>query len=58
MFGHFVPARDAQVDAAVADERRDIRCREENQCDGQVLDQGDVETVLASELNVAACEEV
>lgn len=58
VFCDFIAACDTQVDAAVADERGDIRCREENQRNGQVLDQSDIETVLAAELDIAACEEV
>lgn len=49
-----VPARDSDVDAALTDESRDVCGGEEDQGDGEVLDQGDVETGFAAELHVAA----
>ena len=58
VLGDLVAARDAQIDAALADEGRDVCGGEEDECDGQVLDQGDVEARLAAELNVAAREKV
>lgn len=58
MLLHLVVARDAQVDAALADEGRDVGCGQEDQGDGQVLDEGYVEAALAAELDVGAFEEV
>lgn len=58
MLGDLVAARDAQIDAAFADEGRDVCGGEEDECDGQVLDQGDVEARLAAKLDVAAGEKV
>lgn len=55
---HLVVARDAQVDLALADEGRDVRRGEEDERDGQVLDEGDVEPVLPPELDVGALEQV
>jgi hypothetical protein len=55
---HLVVARDAQVDAALADKGGDVGGGEEDEGDGQVLDQGDVEAVLTAELDVGALEEV
>lgn len=53
-----VPPRDAEVDLALADEGGDVGRGEEDKGDGQVLDEGDVEAVLAPELDVGALEEV
>lgn len=58
IFLDLVPASDAEVDTALADESRDIGGGEENQGDGEVLDEGNVEAVLAAELNIGALEEV
>ena len=55
---HLVVARDAQVDLALADEGGDVRRGEEDERDGQVLDEGDVESVLPPELDVGALEQV
>lgn len=53
-----VIARDAEVDAALADEGGDVGRGEEDEGDGEVLDEGDVEAALALELDVGAFEEV
>ena len=53
-----VAAGDAQVYATFADEGGDVGCGEEDQGDGEVLDEGDVEAGFAAELDVAAGEEV
>lgn len=58
MLGDLVAARDAEVYAALADEGRDVGCGKEDERDGQVLDQCDVEARFAAELDVAAGEEV
>jgi hypothetical protein len=55
---HLVVARDAQVDAALADEGGDVGGGEEDEGDGQVLDEGNVEAILTLELDVGALEEV
>jgi hypothetical protein len=53
-----ISARNAQVHAAFADEGGYICRREEDEGDGVVLDEGDVEAVFAAELYVGAGEEV
>lgn len=53
-----VVAGDADVDAALADEGGDVGGREEDESDGEVLDQGDVEPVFPLELDIGALEEV
>lgn len=55
---HLVVARDAQVDLALADEGGDVGRGEEDERDGQVLDESDVESVLPPELDVGALEQV
>lgn len=52
MLLHLVPARDAEVDLALANEGRNIRRGKEQQGDGEVLDKGNVEAVLALELDL------
>ena len=58
MLLHLVPARDAEVDLALADEGGDVGGREEDEGQGEVLDEGDVEAVLAAELDVGTLKEV
>jgi hypothetical protein len=58
VLGDLVAASDAQVDAALADEGRDVCGGQEDQRDRQVLDEGDVEAGFAAELDVTAGEEV
>lgn len=58
MLGDLVPAGDTQVDPAFADEGRDVGGGEEDEGDGVVLDEGDVEAGFAAELYVRAGEEV
>lgn len=55
---HLVVARDAQVNLALADEGRDVGGGEEHERDREVLDERDVETVFAPELDIGAFEEV
>lgn len=57
-FLDLVVAGDAEVDAALADKGRDIGGGEEDEGNGEVLDEGDVEAVFAAELDVGALEEV
>lgn len=52
MLLYLVPARDAKVDLPLANERGDIGRGEEQESDGEVLDKGDVEAVLALELDL------
>ena len=58
MFGDLVAACDTDVDAAFTDEGGDVSGGEEDEGDGEILDEGDVEAGFAAELNVAAGEEV
>lgn len=58
VLGDLVAAGNAEVDAALADEGRNVGGGQEDERDGQVLDQGDVEARVAVELDVAAGEEV
>jgi hypothetical protein len=58
VLGDLVAAGDTKVDTALANEGWDVGGGQENESDGQVLDQRDVETGLATELDVAAGEEV
>lgn len=53
-----VVARDAEVDLALADKGGDVGGGEEDEGDGEVLDEGYIEAVLAAELDVGALEEV
>ena len=53
-----VVAGDAQIHLALAHKRRDVGGGEEDQRDGEVLDERDVETGFAAELDVRAGEEV
>lgn len=55
---YLIVARDAQVDTALADKGGDVCGGEEDEGERQVLDEGDVEAVLASKLDVGALEEV
>lgn len=58
MLGDLVTTGDTKVDTALTYEGWDVGCGQEDECDGQVLDQRDVEAGLAAELDVAAGEEV
>ena len=53
-----VSACDAEVDAAFADEGGDVGRGEEDESDGVVLDEGEVEARFAFELYVGTGEEV
>ena len=57
MFSNLVPARDAQIHSPFSNKGRYVGCRQEDQGKRVVLDEGDVEACLASELDVAAFEE-
>jgi hypothetical protein len=58
VFGDLVTTGDTEVDAAFADEGRDVGGGQEDQRDGQILDERNVEAGFAAELDVAAGEEV
>lgn len=58
MFGDLVEARDTKVNLALSDECGDISGREEDEGNGEVLDERDVEAVFAAELDVGSFEEV
>lgn len=58
IFCNLVPTRDAQIDAAFADECGDVGGREEDESDVVIFDEGDVEAGFAAELDVRAGEEV
>ena len=54
MLGDLVAACDSDVDAAFTDEGRDIGGGKEDEGDGEVLDESDVEAGFAAELHVTA----
>lgn len=58
MFSDLVEARDTKVNLALSDECGDVGGREEDESNGEVLDQRDVEAVFAAELDVGPFEEV
>jgi hypothetical protein len=55
---YLVPASDAEIDTALANKGRDIGGGEEDESDWEVLDESDVETVLATKLDVGTLEQV
>ena len=58
MLSDLVEACDAEIDSALANKGRNVGCREEDEGDGEVLDERNVETVFTSELDVGTLEEV
>ena len=54
MLLNLVEAGDTEVYAALANKCGDVGCWEEDKGDGEVLDERNVEAVLALELNVGA----
>lgn len=58
MLGYLVASCYAQVDTAFADECGDVGCGQEDERDGEVLDERDVEARVSVELDVTAGEEV
>lgn len=54
MFGDLVLSGDTEIDSAFTYECWDVCGGQEDEGDGKVLDEGDVETSLSSELDVAA----
>lgn len=55
---NLIPPRDSKIDAALADKRGDIGGGQEDEGDGEVLNEGNVEAVLSPELDVCALEQV
>lgn len=53
-----VPSGDPQVDLALSDECWYVRCREEDESDGQILHKGYIETVFPPELDIGTFEEI
>lgn len=58
MLGDLVKARDAEINLTLSDECGDVGGGEEDEGDGEVLDERDVEAVFAAELDVGSFEEV
>lgn len=58
MFSDLIAASDTQINAAFTDEGGDVGGGQEDQRNGQVLDQSDVEAGFAAELDVTAGEKV
>ncbi|KAL1999427.1 hypothetical protein VTN02DRAFT_4528 [Thermoascus thermophilus] len=58
VLGDLVAAGDAQIDAALAHEGGDVGGGQEDERDGEVLDEGDVETGFTAELDVAPGQQV
>jgi hypothetical protein len=58
VLGNLVTTGNTEVDAAFADESWDVGGGQEDQRDGQVLDEGDIEAGFAAELDITAGEEI
>lgn len=58
MLSNLVAPCNTEIDAALANEGGNVCGGEEDKCDRQVLDQSEVETVFAAELDIATGEEV
>ena len=58
MLFDLVAAGDSEVNTALADEGGDVGGREEDEREGKVFDERNVEARVAVELNVRAVEEV
>jgi hypothetical protein len=58
MFLNLVPSGDTEVATTLADEGWNVGGGEENQGNGEILDESDIKTVLTTELDVGALEEV
>ena len=57
VLGDLVTTGDAQIDTALRDEGGDVSGREEDQGDGEVLDEGDVQAAVSVELDVGALQQ-
>ena len=58
MLLNLVPSSDTKITTALSDKGRDIGGGKEDQSDRQVLDKGNIEAVLAAELDVGTLEQV
>lgn len=58
VFADLVTSRNTEIDASFTHEGWDVGCRQEDECDGEVFDEGDVKAGFAAELDVGAGEEV
>lgn len=58
VLGDLVTAGDSEVDTAFTDESRNVGGGEEDQGDGVVLDQGDVEPRVTVELDIRALQQI
>lgn len=58
MFFDLIPSRDSQIDPPFTDKSGDVSRGQEDECDGVVFDEGDVEAGRAAELDIGAGEEV
>lgn len=56
MLADLVAASDAKIYSALANKGRDVGSGKEDKSDGVVLDKGDVESVVSSELDVGSVE--
>lgn len=52
-----IPTRDTKIDATFADKGGDVGGGEEDEGNGEILDEGNVESVLSAELDVGTLEE-
>lgn len=53
-----VPSGDTKVDSALTDKGRDISSGEEDEGNWEILDESNVEAVLAAELDIGTLKEV
>jgi hypothetical protein len=58
MFGDLITPSDAKVDTTFADESRNVCCRQEHQSKREILNECDVQPVVAVELDVRASEKI
>lgn len=58
MLGDLVTAGDTQIDASLSNEGGNVGGGQEDERDGEVLDEGDVETGFTAELDVAPGQQV
>lgn len=58
VFLYLIPAGDTKIHLALADEGGNIGGWEEDQGNGEVLDEGNVEAVFAAELDVSTFEKI
>lgn len=58
MFSNLILTGDTQVHSSLSNEGRNVRGRKEDKRDGQVFDEGNIETGLATELDITSCEQI